>query len=255
MTTEPSPSDSVTIATQQRQIALLSRLSDATALSRTGSPSEVATTMLVEGLSVLGADAGFIGRLLGADALQIVHVAGFAYETRERLLIPLDAPYPLAETVRSDRALFIASNEELRCNHPGLTRMKHADHACATIPLAADGRLLGALNVSYDSPRSFDAADRELLHLFAERCAQAIVAAEQRALKTAAEALAERTLSEQRALDLSDDVVQELAAAKLALELGRNEDGLESVTRALQAAESIAAELTSGVTSFRRTSA
>jgi GAF domain-containing protein len=207
--------------------------------------------MLIHGLSVLGADAGFIGRLLGTDALQIVHVAGFAYETRERLLIPLDAPYPLAEAVRSDRALFIASNEELRCDHPGLIRMKHADHACATIPLAADGRLLGALNVTYDSPRSFDAADKELLHLFAERCARTIAATERHALKTAAEALAERTLSEQRALELNN-VVQELAAAKLALELGRTEDSLESVTRALQAGKSILRELAGGSTSVRR---
>lgn len=234
-----------TIATQRRQIALLSRLSDATGLPRWASPSDVAATMLTQGLSVLGADAGFIGRLLGTEALQIVHVAGFAYETRKRLLIPLDAPYPLAEAVRSDRALFIASNEELRCDHPGLTRMKHADHACATIPLPADGRLLGALNVTYDSPRTFDAADKELLHLFAERCARTIAAAERHAVKTAAEALAERTLSEQRALDLNQ-VVQELAAAKLALEHDRNEEALESVTRALQEGKSIVAELAGG---------
>ena len=59
-----------------------------------GSPSEVATSMLVEGLQVLGADAGFIGRLLGTDALQIVHVAGFAYDAPSRTATwTLSAPF------------------------------------------------------------------------------------------------------------------------------------------------------------------
>lgn len=52
--------------------------------------------------------------------------------------------------------------------------------------------------------------------------------------------------------ELNDDVVQDLAAAKLALELGRNEDGLESVTRALRAGEAIVAELAAGAATFRR---
>lgn len=172
------------------EIELLGRLPDATAVpSRAGSPSDVAAGMLVGGLSALDADAGFIGRLLVGDALQVVHVSGFAYESSERLLLPLDAPYPLAEAVRTEKALFIGSNEELRCDHPGLIRMEGADHACATVPLVANGRLLGALNVSYDTPRSFDTEDRELLQLLADRCAETIERAERDALGAAVAAI------------------------------------------------------------------
>lgn len=47
----------------------------------------------------------------------------------------------------------------------------------------------------------------------------------------------------QRALALNDDVVQQLATAKLALELGRHDEALAAVTTGLQRAQAISAEL------------
>ena len=46
-----------------------------------------------------------------------------------------------------------------------------------------------------------------------------------------------------RALDLHDDVVQQLATAKLALELDRHEDALAAVTRGLEQAKALTNEL------------
>lgn len=176
---------------RRREIELLGLLSDAMAAPwLAGSPTDVAAGMLAASLAVLDADAGFVGRLLGPDALQVVHVSGYAYEKTERLVLQLDAPYPLAEAVRSDRALFIGSNEELRCDYPGLIRMSHRDHACATLPLATSGRSLGALNVSYDEPRSFGPRDRELLQLLAYQFALVIERAEHEALQRAVGSLA-----------------------------------------------------------------
>jgi GAF domain-containing protein len=68
--------------------------------------------------------------------------------------------------------VFIASNEELECDHPGLVRVDAADHACATVPLrASDGRLLGAMNVAYEEPHPFTDDEHTLIDAAARRCA------------------------------------------------------------------------------------
>jgi len=71
--------------------------------------------------------------------------------------------------------MFIESNHQLACDHPGMVRVDAADHACATIPLrGADERLIGALNLGFDTPHAFSEAERAAIELVAERCADAL---------------------------------------------------------------------------------
>jgi hypothetical protein len=57
----------------------------------------------------------------------------------------LGADTAFVATVTDDGALFIASNEQLRCDHPGLVRVQSDDHACATLPLFDDVGVLAGV--------------------------------------------------------------------------------------------------------------
>lgn len=131
-----------------------------------------AARLLAALLDLLGADVGFLGTVTpDGGTLDVFRVTPFS-ENLVRLAFPLDAPYPLAYAVRTELPAFIASNEELRCDHPGLVRIEERDHACATVPLHdLDGRLLGAVNVSFEEPHAFTDGERALIDAAARRCA------------------------------------------------------------------------------------
>ena len=137
--------------------------------------ADVAAAILAASLDVVAADAGFVATVAGdGRTLDVARVTPFS-PTPVRLEFPVEAPYPLAETIRTGRPLFIANNEELLCDHPGLVRVKSEDHACATLPLFDDdGELLGAVNLGYDEPHSFTAAELEVIDLIARHCARAM---------------------------------------------------------------------------------
>jgi GAF domain-containing protein len=153
---------------------MLDRLEEVNAHS-VPAPLDAAAMVLAGALELLGADAGFVGTVApGARVLEVARVTPFS-KSPVRLAFPVDSPYPLAVAIRDRQALFIASNEQLACDHPGLVRVVEEDHACATMPLfAADGGLLGAVNVGFEDPHEFDDDERTLIGVVAKRCAAAL---------------------------------------------------------------------------------
>ena len=138
--------------------------------------ADVATVIVAQCLEALDADAGFVATVdEKRQRLNVARVTPFS-ETPVRLELPLDAPYPLAETVRTRQALFIESNERLTCDHPRLVRVAAEDHACATLPLfdTDGGELIGALNLGFDEPHAFSDEELELIDLLGRRCAEAM---------------------------------------------------------------------------------
>lgn len=141
-------------------------------------PVDAAALVIARELDEIGADAAFVATLAArADAVDVARVTRWSARP-VRLAFPLDAPYPLAKALRDREPLFIADNEQLRCDHPGLVRVQEEDHACATLPLVeADGSLLGALNLGFEDPHDFSAEERAAIAAVAERCARALGAA------------------------------------------------------------------------------
>ena len=135
-------------------------------------PAVRAGRLLAALLDLIGGDVGFLGTIAGdGRTLDVFRVTPFS-DNLVRLAFPVDSSYPLAYAVRMERSVFIASNEQLRCDHPGLVRVEERDHACATVPLRApDGRLLGAVNVSFEEPHEFGVDERTLIGAAARRCA------------------------------------------------------------------------------------
>jgi GAF domain-containing protein len=240
------------VTNAERQLELLRGLSDVTSeLSQASTPDEVAAALLGSGMATLGADAGFVGRIGPDGTLEVLQLAGYA-TAPARFELPADAPYPLAEAVRRGEPLFIASNEQLACDFPGLSRITADDHACATVPLTAEGRIVGALNIGFSEPRPFTEDEIELIGELGRRCAQALLRAQRFADEVARRQATEATLQELRALELNDDVVQQLAVAKLALELGDAEQAADAVAQALEASKEILSRQAAGLETFRR---
>lgn len=134
-----------------------------------------AAAFIAAELERVGADAGFIATI--SEDGRAIEVARVTRRSKHpvRLGFPINAPYPVADVLRRGSALFIASNAQLRCDHPGLTRAKEDDHACATLPLRDDeGRLLGALNLGFEDAHEFSDEERGLIQELAERCARVL---------------------------------------------------------------------------------
>ena len=137
-------------------------------------PGDAAALAVARCLDLVGGDVAFVATLAGnGDTIAVSRGTRYS-KYPVHLTFPLDAPYPIAETIRTRAALFLANNEQLECEHPGLVRVKCDDHACATLPLFAGDDFVGALNVGFEEPRTFTDADREALGTLAERCARLI---------------------------------------------------------------------------------
>lgn len=139
---------------------------------------EAAAAVLAARLQGMGADAGFVATI-SADrrTVEVARVTPFS-DVPVRLVFPADAPYPLAAAIRSNRPLFISSNDTLACDHPGLIRTRGEDHACATLPLrGSDGTVLGSANVSFEDPREFSDGDRIEIEILFSACRDALVQA------------------------------------------------------------------------------
>ena len=134
-------------------------------------PSVWAAACLRIALTSLNADAGFVATLTAdGRTVEAIRVTP-ASDSFVRLAFPVTSPYPLAATFRHRQSLFIGSNLELACDHPGLARLNTEDHGCATVALTdADGLLLGAINVAFDEPHEFTADDRTTIERVAAEC-------------------------------------------------------------------------------------
>ena len=154
---------------------LLQRLEGIYASAGLLTPTDRAALVVAAELGSMSADAAFVATLSEDGARIEVSRVTPASEAPVRLAFPANAPYPIAEVLRRQTALYIESNEQLACDHPGLVRVDAADHACATLPLRdPDGGLLGAMNLGFATPHAFSDAERTAIRALGKRCAAAL---------------------------------------------------------------------------------
>lgn len=173
----------------------------------------------------------------------------------EQLELDIRANQPVAHAIRTRTAVFVNSNEDLADQLPGMVRADPEDHACASVPLPGasdDDPPLGAINVRFDAPHRFKSLDRSLLALLARRCSEAMLRAGRFEDERARRVAAEHALSTSRALEINDDIVQLLAEAKLAAELGMPDQAAAAIEAALVASKRVVATMTVDSHSYRR---
>lgn len=166
-------------AAAERAADRIARLYTVTATLATAlTLAEVAEVIVREGMAALGAIAGSV-RQVSPDggALLALQVAGYPPELVEQWqVIPIDAPMPMAETVRLARSILIESPDEMVRSWPQFADALAALHyqAVALLPLMVGGRPIGTMSLGFARPRRFDANDRSFLDALARQCAFAL---------------------------------------------------------------------------------
>ncbi len=183
-----------------RAVERVGRLQAATAaLAGALTPDAVAAVAVEQGVAALGAHAGLVALLTSDEAtLEIVQAAGYPPHLVEAWRrIPLAAPVPLAEAVRTKTPLWFASPAELTARYPSLAATVSGFsgvHPLTAIPLVVDERAVGVLGLAFPDARAFDAEDRALMLALAGQCAQALERARLYEAEQAARAAAEEAV-------------------------------------------------------------
>jgi PAS domain S-box-containing protein len=149
----------------------------ASALAEALTPAEVADVIISQALAAIGGQAGSIA-LLSEDpqTLELVGASGYP----ERMLdswrrFPLSHAAPLTEAIRSKAPILIESRAALAQSYPRLEPQSLSAHnAWAALPLLIDGRVTGAIGLSFSTARAFSADERAFLLTLASQCAQAL---------------------------------------------------------------------------------
>jgi PAS domain S-box-containing protein len=159
------------------QLSALGRI--ALALAQTDDVDDLVTTMAEQGLSALGADGGSVAVLDPEDADQLLSyiTADFGEGTRADFgRLPLSAELPVTVAARTGQRVLLADEAACAAMSPLVVRANAATgcQAWASIPLHADGRVIGVLTAGWAQAQTFPAEQLELLDTFAAQCAQAL---------------------------------------------------------------------------------
>jgi CheY-like chemotaxis protein len=113
---------------------------------------------------LLGAKSGIIlTSLPNGSAFELVTTYGFPPGVLEEFLpIPIDGPYPICKSYRLARDIWISSVTLATNEYPLLSGVWKAAGAKAlvTLPVASNGRTIGAVGWAFREPRPFEAEDR-----------------------------------------------------------------------------------------------
>ncbi len=149
----------------------------ATALSEALTPRQVADVVLAQGIAAIGAHAGSIALLNeDGDALEVADATGYPVHMLDSWRqFSLSQAVPLAEAVRSKTMILIESPDALVARYPQLGQRAMPEHrAWAAIPLLLEGRVSGALGLSFGEAHVFNGDERTFLLTLASQCAQAL---------------------------------------------------------------------------------
>lgn len=151
----------------------------ANALAQALDPRAVATTVLEAACSALRAPQGWVVAVTAdGTAVEMLAVVGFRPESVDPWSrVPLDAPVPMTEVIRTGEPLYHATSAERRSAFPALAIPQAGSpesEGSAVIPIGYEGRTSGALAVSFTEPRTLDDDERWFLHSLAAQGSQAL---------------------------------------------------------------------------------
>lgn len=214
-----------------RRIGALQNIS--AALGAALAPTRVAQIALEQGTQAIGAVAGSVA-LLGGDqqSIELVQTLGIEPGIVEAWrTFPLTATTPVAEAIRTGELVLLSDTEAMLARYPDIfsRQTNPIGKAWAAVPLIFEGRVLGALALTFSQERQFDARDEAFLNALAQQSAQAMERARLYQAELKARAQAERAAERSewltkagsvlsRSLDYEKTLAElaELVTAKLA---------------------------------------
>ena len=146
--------------------------------ARFRSPESRAVEVVEATLETLGASVGIVARRTrDGAAVELVGAVQLPDELSAELRqLPLDAPLPLTEVIRTGEPVYCATRDELLTRYPAMRELAErlGLHALCAAPIRYLGVLRLGVAFGYTSPRTFSAAERATLRALGKRYARAL---------------------------------------------------------------------------------
>jgi PAS domain S-box-containing protein len=139
-------------------------------LSGAATLAEVVDVVLAQGRHAFGADEASLA-LVDADGDVVVHVESDLPEGGRTERVALDSDSPHATVIRTGEPLLLRSRELVGARFPDVP---DSTRALAVLPLTAERRVLGAVDIGFERERGFDAGERAFLAAVAGLLAAAL---------------------------------------------------------------------------------
>src|SRR5262249_30651519 len=148
------------------------------ALSRAVTPAQVADVIMQQGLAALQSRTISLV-ILSADGQWLINVAHIGYPPD---IVPKIERYPISTTMaagevaRTGQPVWLESIAAIRARYPERDDLLAAigHRAVAALPLNIEGRLLGALIITFSQPLRFTPDIQRYIQTIADCCAQAL---------------------------------------------------------------------------------
>ncbi|MFW9260059.1 PAS domain S-box protein [Nostoc sp. CALU 546] len=152
------------------------------AFSEALTPQQVTDVVVNQGIAALEATGGSVVLLTeGNTTLKVVQAIGYPQTLINTWTsFPLTAPNQIAETVRTGQPIFLENLAAMIARYPDLADFVTviANNAWASIPLIVEGKVIGALGLSFTTGQIFNEEDRGFMLTLGQQCAQAIARAQ-----------------------------------------------------------------------------
>ncbi|HEX5748394.1 MAG TPA: GAF domain-containing protein [Archangium sp.] len=148
------------------------------ALSQALTTTDVARVVVDKAVRALGAMGGSIG-LLSEDGqwFEMLEAQGHRDEVvRDWTRFPADAPVMFRQVVSTRAPVLYETVEHFLADYPQweVLAREEGHGAFATLPLLADGQVLGAMGLTFRERRTFSAEEVAFMRVLAGQCAQAL---------------------------------------------------------------------------------
>ncbi len=152
------------------------------AFSEALTPQQVTDVVVNQGIAALEATGGSVVLLTeGNTTLKVVQAIGYPQTLINTWTsFPITAPNQIAETVRTGQPIFLENLAAMIARYPDLADVVTviANNAWASIPLIVEGKVIGALGLSFATGQIFNEEDRGFMMTLGQQCAQAIARAQ-----------------------------------------------------------------------------
>lgn len=137
---------------------------------------EIAEVLMERGLAGVGAIAGSVGLLSdNGEMIEVIGAIGYpATIAQEFQQQRVSGATPLAEAIRTGLPTWRESDEVEDERYIDFIRRAQAYPSGAALPLIADGRVIGAIGLSFRERRTFTDDERGFMLTIAGQCAQAV---------------------------------------------------------------------------------
>jgi PAS domain S-box-containing protein len=166
-------------------------------LAEAVTPEEVLDAILTEGVRAAEARAGAIGVLSDdGESIELLAQQGYASPVMEEWRsFPVAAGLPMSQVVRTGEPIFLSTLSERNELFPELSQRGQDGSSLAVLPLAVEGRVFGAMALSFGEEVEFGLERREMKVALARQASQALARsrlyAQERALRKRMTFLAE----------------------------------------------------------------